>query len=136
MEEARAHAGWAGFDARRAEARRHGKLRGIGLGYYCEASGGQPTEQAIVKVAPDGRVTLIMGTFSHGQGHETAFSQIVAQKIGVPFEMIDFRPGDIEFVKVGNGTGGSRSSPMGGVATARRGEEVIEQTKRLAGHAL
>ena len=136
MEKALASADWAGFEARRAEARRHGKLRGIGLGYYCEASGGQPTEQAIVKVAPDGRVTLIMGTFSHGQGHETAFSQIVAQKIGVPFEMIDFRQGDTEFVKVGNGTGGSRSSQMGGVATARACDQVIEKAKRLAAHAL
>src|SRR5438270_354669 len=136
MEKALAHADWAGFEARRAEARRHGKLRGIGLGYYCEAPGGQPTEQAIVKVAPDGRVTLIMGTFSHGQGHETAFSQIVAQKIGVPFEMIDFRQGDTEFVKVRNGTGGSRSSQMGGVATARACDQVIEKAKRLAAHAL
>ncbi|MBV9587053.1 MAG: xanthine dehydrogenase family protein molybdopterin-binding subunit [Alphaproteobacteria bacterium] len=136
MEKALQHADWAGFEKRRAEARRHGKLRGIGLGYYCEASGGQPTEQAIVKVAPDGRVMLIMGTFSHGQGHETAFSQIVAQKLGVPFGMIDFRQGDTEFVKVGNGTGGSRSSQMGGVATARACDQVIEKAKRLAAHAL
>src|SRR5437763_1742936 len=136
MEKALAHADWAGFEARRAEARRHGKLRGIGLGYYCEASGGQPTEQAIVKLAPDGRVTLIMGTFSHGQGHETAFSQIVAQKLGLPFDLIEFRQGDTEFVKAGNGTGGSRSSQMGGVATARACDQVIEKAKRLAAHAL
>jgi aerobic carbon-monoxide dehydrogenase large subunit len=136
MEKALQHSDWAGFEKRRDEARRHGKLRGIGLGYYCEASGGQPTEQAIVKVASNGRVELIMGTFSHGQGHETAFSQIVAQKLGVPFEMIDFRQGDTEFVKVGNGTGGSRSSQMGGVATARACDQIIEKAKRLAAHAL
>jgi carbon-monoxide dehydrogenase large subunit len=136
MEKALQHSDWAGFEKRRDEARRHGKLRGIGLGYYCEASGGQPTEQAIVKVASNGRVELIMGTFSHGQGHETAFSQIVAQKLGIPFEMIDFRQGDTEFVKAGNGTGGSRSSQMGGVATARACDQVIEKAKRLAAHAL
>jgi carbon-monoxide dehydrogenase large subunit len=136
MEKALQHSDWAGFEKRRDEARRHGKLRGIGLGYYCEASGGQPTEQAIVKVASNGRVELIMGTFSHGQGHETAFSQIVAQKLGVPFEMIDFRQGDTEFVKVGNGTGGSRSSQMGGVATARACDQIIEKARRLAAHAL
>src|SRR5262249_9147560 len=136
MEKALERADWAGFDKRRAEARRRGKLRGIGLGYYCEASGGQPTEQAIVKISRDGRITLIMGTFSHGQGHETAFSKIVAQKLGVPFEMIDFHQGDTEFVKLGNGTGGSRSSQMGGVATARACDQVIEKAKRLAAHAL
>ncbi len=136
MEKALERADWAGFEGRRVAARREGKLRGIGLGYYCEASGGQPTEQAIVRVSPKGRVELIMGTFSHGQGHETAFSQIVAQKLGVPFEMIDFRQGDTEFVKVGNGTGGSRSSQMGGVATARACDQVIEKAKRLAAHAL
>jgi len=136
MEKALERADWAGFEARRAISRRDGKLRGIGLGYYCEASGGQPTEQAIVRVSPAGRVELIMGTFSHGQGHETAFSQIVAQKLGLPFEMIDFRQGDTEFVKVGNGTGGSRSSQMGGVATARACDQVIEKAKRLAAHAL
>ena len=136
MEKALERADWAGFEARRAISRRDGKLRGIGLGYYCEASGGQPTEQAIVRVSSAGRVELIMGTFSHGQGHETAFSQIVAQKLGLPFEMIDFRQGDTEFVKVGNGTGGSRSSQMGGVATARACDQVIEKAKRLAAHAL
>src|SRR5260370_28512872 len=77
-----------------------------------------------------------MGTFSHGQGHETAFSQIVAQKLGLPFEMIDFRQGDTEFVKIGNGTGGSRSSQMGGVSTALACDHVIENAQRLAAHAL
>ena len=129
-------ADYKGFAERKAQSAKKGKLRGIGLGYYCEASGGQSTEQAIVKVASNGRVELIMGTFSHGQGHETAFSQIVAQKLGVPFDMIDFRQGDTEFVKAGNGTGGSRSSQMGGVATARACDQVIEKAKRLAAHAL
>ncbi len=136
MELALERADWAGFEARRAEARRRGRLRGIGLGYYVEASGGQPTEQASVKVTPDGRVEMIMGTFSHGQGHETAFSQIVAQKLHVPLDAIDFRQGDTDFVKVGNGTGGSRSSQMGGVATARACDQVIEKARRIAAHAL
>ena len=136
MELALERADWAGFEARRAEARRRGRLRGIGLGYYVEASGGQPTEQASVKVTPDGRVEMIMGTFSHGQGHETAFSQIVAQKLHVPLDAIEFRQGDTDFVKVGNGTGGSRSSQMGGVATARACDQVIEKARRIAAHAL
>jgi carbon-monoxide dehydrogenase large subunit len=136
MEKSLVNADWRGFAARKAESQRHGKLRGIGLGYYIEASGGQPTEQASVKVTPDGRVELIMGTFSHGQGHETAFSQIVSQKLGVPFDVIDFRQGDTDFVKNGNGTGGSRSSQMGGVAAARACDQVIEKAKRIAAHVL
>jgi len=136
MEKSLANADWSGFAARKAESAQQGKLRGIGLGYYIEASGGQPTEQASVKVTPEGRIELIMGTFNHGQGHETAFSQIVSQKLGVPFEMIDFRQGDTDFVKVGNGTGGSRSSQMGGVAAARACDQVIEKAKRIAAHAL
>jgi aerobic carbon-monoxide dehydrogenase large subunit len=136
MEKSLKKADWSGFAKRRDEARKRGKLRGIGLGYYIEASGGQPTEQAIVKVTPDGRVELIMGTFSHGQGHETAFSQIVSQKLGVPFDLIDFRQGDTEFVKIGNGTGGSRSSQMGGVSAARACDQVIEKAKRIAAHVL
>jgi carbon-monoxide dehydrogenase large subunit len=136
MELALERADWAGFAARRAEARRRGALRGIGLGYYIEASGGQPTEQVTIRVAPDGRVQAIVGTFSHGQGHETAFSQIIAQKLGVPIDQIDYLQGDTEFVKNGNGTGGSRSSQMGGVASARACDQVIAKAKRLAAHAL
>jgi aerobic carbon-monoxide dehydrogenase large subunit len=136
MEMSLQKADWRGFAGRRDEAKARGKLRGIGLGYYIEASGGQPTEQAIIKVTPDGRVELTMGTFSHGQGHETAFSQIVSQKLGVPFEVIDFRQGDTDFVKVGNGTGGSRSSQMGGVSAARACDQVIEKAKRIAAHVL
>jgi aerobic carbon-monoxide dehydrogenase large subunit len=136
MELALERADWAGFAARRAEAARRGRLRGIGLGYYVEASGGQPTEQAGVTVKPDGTVELIMGTFSHGQGHETAFSQIVAEKLHVPLDSIRFRQGDTDFVTAGNGTGGSRSSQMGGIASARACDQVIEKARRIAAHAL
>jgi aerobic carbon-monoxide dehydrogenase large subunit len=136
MELALERADWSGFAARRAEARRRGVMRGLGLGYYIEASGGQPTEQVTLRLHPDGRVEAIVGTFSHGQGHETAFSQIIAQKLGVGLDDIDFRQGDTAFVKAGNGTGGSRSSQMGGVASARAADQVIAKAKRLAAHAL
>jgi carbon-monoxide dehydrogenase large subunit len=136
MELALKKADWTGFETRRAEAKRRGVLRGIGLGYYIEASGGQPSEQATVRVTPQGRIQLIVGTFSHGQGHETAFAQIVSQKLGVPFDSIDFLQGDTDFVSFGNGTGGSRSSQMGGVASARATDQVIAKAKRLAAHAL
>ncbi|MBV8170238.1 MAG: xanthine dehydrogenase family protein, partial [Alphaproteobacteria bacterium] len=136
MELALKKADWSGFEARRQDAKRRGVLRGIGLGYYIEASGGQPTEQATVRVTPAGKIQLIVGTFSHGQGHETAFAQIVSQKLGVPFDAIEFLQGDTAFVTAGNGTGGSRSSQMGGVASARASDQVIAKAKRLAAHAL
>jgi carbon-monoxide dehydrogenase large subunit len=134
MERALAASDWAGFERRRTEARRHGRLRGLGLGYYIEASGGQPSEQVTIRVSPEGRVQAIVGTFSHGQGHETAFSQIIAQKLGVPLDAIDFMQGDTAFVKAGNGTGGSRSSQMGGVASARACDQVVAKARRLAAH--
>jgi len=136
MEKALAQADWAGFAARREAAAARGLRRGIGLGYYIEASGGMPTEQASVRVTPDGRARLTVGTFSHGQGHETAFAQILSEKLGLPFEAIDFRQGDTAFVSYGLGTGGSRSSQMGGVATARAAQQVVEKAKRIAAHAL
>jgi aerobic carbon-monoxide dehydrogenase large subunit len=136
MEKALEAADWAGFEKRRREARRRGTLRGLGLGYYVEASGGQPVEEVHIRVHPSGRVEAIVGTQSQGQGHETAFSQIIAEKLGVPIEAIDFRQGDTAFVKFGSGTGGSRSSQMGGVASARACQQVVEKARRLAAHAL
>jgi len=129
-------ADWTGFPARRAEAARRGRLRGIGLGYFIEASGGQPSEWARVRFEPDGMVTLAVGTFSHGQGHETAYAQILHSRLGIPFDRVRFVQGDTESVPQGGGTGGSRSSQMGGVAVARASELVIAKGRRLAAHLL
>jgi len=129
-------ADWAGFPARRAEAARRGKRRGIGIGYFIEASGGQPSEWARVRFEKDGTVTLTVGTFSHGQGHETAYAQILHDKLGIPFDKVRFVQGDTEVVEKGGGTGGSRSSQMGGVAVARASELVIAKGRRLAAHLL
>ena len=129
-------ADWAGFPARRAEAARRGRLRGIGLGYFIEASGGQPSEWARVRFEPDGTVALTVGTFSHGQGHETAYAQILHSKLGIPFDRVRFIQGDTDQVMQGGGTGDSRSSQMGGVAVARASELVIAKGRRLAAHLL
>jgi carbon-monoxide dehydrogenase large subunit len=129
-------ADWDGFAARRAESLKRGKLRGIGLGYFIEASGGQPFEWARVALTPEGRAKLTVGTFSHGQGHETAFAQILSEKLGLPFDAIDLIQGDSDVVVKGAGTGGSRSSQMGGVATSRAATLVIEKAKRIAAHLL
>jgi carbon-monoxide dehydrogenase large subunit len=129
-------ADWDGFAARRADAAKRGTLRGIGLGYFIEASGGQPFEWARVALTPEGRAKLTVGTFSHGQGHETAFAQILSEKLGLPFDAIDLIQGDSDVVLKGGGTGGSRSSQMGGVATSRAATMVVEKAKRIAAHLL
>jgi carbon-monoxide dehydrogenase large subunit len=129
-------ADWEGFSRRRAEAAARGRLRGIGIGYFIEASGGQPQEWARLRMLPDGTARLHVGTFSHGQGHETAFAQIVHARLGIPFDRIVLVQGDTEEVEAGGGTGGSRSSQMGGVATLRAAEAVLAKAKRIAAHLL
>ncbi|WP_426957026.1 xanthine dehydrogenase family protein molybdopterin-binding subunit [Muricoccus radiodurans] len=129
-------ADWAGFPARQAKSRAQGKLRGIGLGYFVEASGGQPFEWARIRMTEDGKAELRVGTFSHGQGHETAFAQIVSERLGIPFEKISFVQGDSDKVPTGGGTGGSRSSQMGGVAVLRTSNLVVEKARRIAAHLL
>ncbi|MBK1659575.1 xanthine dehydrogenase family protein molybdopterin-binding subunit [Paracraurococcus ruber] len=136
QDRALALADWQGFPARRAEAARRGRLRGIGLGYFIEASGGQPSEWARVAFEADGTVALTVGTFSHGQGHETAFAQIIHHKLGIPFDAVRLIQGDTAVVAQGNGTGGSRSSQMGGVAVARASDLVLAKARRLAAHRL
>lgn len=129
-------ADWEGFPARRAEAQARGRLRGIGIGYFIEASGGQPQEWARLVMTPEGKARLHVGTFSHGQGHETAFAQIVHARLGIPFEDIELVQGDTDLVEQGFGTGGSRSSQMGGVATSRASEAVLAKARRIAAHLL
>ncbi len=123
---------WHDFEVRRDAARGRGRLCGIGLGYYVESSGGGPEEEARVTILPDGSAEVIVGTYSHGQGHETAFAQILADTFGINFERINFVQGDTAYVKFGGGTGGSRSSQMGGVAVKRAGEGVIARGKEVA----
>ena len=128
--------GWHGFEARREASRADGRLRGIGLGYYVESSGGGPEEEARVTILADGSAEVIVGTYSHGQGHETAFAQILAETFGIDFERINFIQGDTAYVKFGGGTGGSRSSQMGGVAVKRAGEGVIARGREVAAELL
>jgi carbon-monoxide dehydrogenase large subunit len=126
----------SGFAARRKASRAIGKLRGIGIGYFVEASGGAPQEWARVLMTPEGKARLHVGTFSHGQGHETAFAQIVHSRLGIAFEDVELVQGDSAIIETGGGTGGSRSSQMGGVATLRASNAVLEKAKRIAAHLL
>ena len=136
MDMALARADWNGFAQRRAASGRTGKLRGIGLGCYVESSGGGPQEEASVVVDEEGGVDLTVGTYSHGQGHATAYAQIISQTLGVDVERLRLVQGDTEFVKFGGGTGGSRSSQMGGVALLRAAKAVVEKGAGIAAEAL
>ena len=127
---------WSGFAKRKADAKERGKLRGIGMAYYVEACGGQPNEKATLSVNADDTVSLMIGTQSNGQGHETAYAQLIAENLGVPLESVRVVQGDTSLVSFGMGTGGSRSLPVGGAATVQAVDEVIKKGKQLAGEAL
>ncbi len=125
-----------GFPARRRQAAGEGKLRGLGLAYYVEACGGGPGESANIEVAEDGTVTLLIGTQSNGQGHETAYAQVIAERLGIDLDRIRVVQGDTDLIAKGNGTGGSRSLPEGGIAVDRAAAAVIEKGRRIAARVM
>ncbi|HEV2562347.1 MAG TPA: xanthine dehydrogenase family protein molybdopterin-binding subunit [Rhizomicrobium sp.] len=125
----------AGFAARRKQSQARGKKRGLGIAYYVEITFAVGSEPAAVKFTDNGGVELYVGTQSNGQGHETAFAQLVAERLGVPFESITVKQGDSEWVN-GGGTGGSRSLNMAGGALLATSDEVIRKGKVAAGQVL
>ena len=127
---------YAGFAARRAEAARRGKRRGIGLAYYLEVTMGDPTERAEIRFAEDGFVDVYVGTQSTGQGHETAYIQLTSQRLGIDGEKIRVRQGDTDTIPVGGGTGGSRSLYSEGQAILITADSVIDKGKLAAAEAL
>ncbi|MBM3483965.1 MAG: xanthine dehydrogenase family protein molybdopterin-binding subunit [Alphaproteobacteria bacterium] len=129
-------AGWSGFEARRAEAAKRGKKRGLGLGMYVEATAGDPMEAAELRFTTDGKLTAWLGTKSSGQGHETTYAQFLNEMLGVPFDKIEILEGDSDEVPLGGGTGGSRSIYMAGLAIKDGVEKVVEKGKALAAHLL
>jgi carbon-monoxide dehydrogenase large subunit len=108
------------------------KLLGIGMACYVEMCGFGPFESAVVRVEPGGTVTAYTGTSAHGQGHETTFSQIIADRLGVDFDKIVVRHGDTMNTPMGNGTGGSRSLAVGGSAILRAANMVQDKARRIA----
>jgi carbon-monoxide dehydrogenase large subunit len=127
---------YAGFPARRAEAARRGKRRGVGLSYYLEVTMGDPTERAEIRFADDGFVDLYVGTQSTGQGHETGYIQLMSQKLGIDAEKIRVRQGDTDTIPVGGGTGGSRSLYSEGTAILLTADTVINKGRQAAAEAL
>jgi carbon-monoxide dehydrogenase large subunit len=142
-------ADYQGFPARREEAKKRGKLRGIGLSTPIEATGAAPSaiagslgaraglyESAEVRFNPTGSVTVFTGSHSHGQGHATTVAQIAATCLGVPFENIEVMEGDTGNSQFGMGTYGSRSASVGGSAVFKACEKVIAKGKKIAAHLL
>lgn len=136
LSEALTRADWAGFEARRADSQARGKLRGLGLSYYVEIAGGGGDETATLKIAEDGHATVLIGSQSTGQGHETAYGQMVAEELGIPLENVRVIQGDTEIVPTGKGTGGSRSLPVGGASLSQAIDKVIGRGKEIAARLL
>jgi carbon-monoxide dehydrogenase large subunit len=123
---------WEGFAARKAAAARAGRLRGIGLACYIEATGGGPSERAEIRFTAGGEVEVLVGTQSSGQGHETAYTQIVARELGVPAGRVRIVQGDSDRIASGGGTGGSRSLYSEGGALLRTAQTVIARGRDAA----
>ncbi len=139
----------AGFEKRLEESRKRGKLRGLGINCYIEACGIAPSslvgqlgaraglyESATVRVNATGGLVIMTGSHSHGQGHETAFPQVVADMIGIDPSMVEVVHGDTANTPMGMGTYGSRSLAVGGSAIVRATEKIIAKAKKIAAHLL
>ena len=139
----------SGFDARRAASEANGKLRGLGVNTYIEACGIAPSslvgqlgaraglyESATVRVNATGRLVVMTGSHSHGQGHETSFAQVVADMIGIDESMVEIVHGDTANTPMGMGTYGSRSLAVGGSAMVRATEKIINKAKKIAAHLM
>lgn len=125
-------ADWAGFPARRKDAKKRGRLLGIGLANYVETPVGMPHERVAIKVSSAGRIALLVGTQSSGQGHETSFRQVVADQLGVAPEAIDFVGGDSAALVSGGGTHSDRSMRLAGSLMVETSRAVIDKARCIA----
>ena len=128
---------WDGFPARRAEALQRGHFRrGIGVANYIEITGGFPRERAEITVLPEGRIDIVIGTLSSGQGHETSFCQLVTEWLGVPLDKVRLITGDTKRVSAGGGTHSARSMRLAGIVIANAVKVIVDKSSRLAAHVL
>ena len=126
-------ADWDGYAARRAQSEASGKLRGRSITYYVDNTG-VFNERMELRFDPSGELTIVAGTLSHGQGHETSYAQMVADWLDLPLEKIHLLQADTDEVAIGRGTYASRSMMIGGSALRAAADEVIERGKRFAAH--
>ena len=136
FDRALARADVAGFPARRLESEARGRLRGLGFAYHIKGTGGPPHENVDIRFETDGTVSLITGTQTIGQGHETTFPQILVDRLGLPNDRIRLRQGDTDLIPAGGGHGSSRATYMGGTAIWRASDDIIAKGARIAANAL
>jgi carbon-monoxide dehydrogenase large subunit len=136
FKEALERADWKGFSARKREAKKRGRVRGMGVGCYLEVTAPANKEMGGVRFEQDGTVTIVTGTLDYGQGHATPFAQVLSAKLGIPFDRIRLLQGDSDQLLAGGGTGGSRSAMNSGGAIVEAAAKVVEQAKVIASHVL
>ncbi len=136
MEKALTAADWDGYAARETATRARGKLRGRGIGHYLEVTADAGNEMGGIRFEQNGTVTIITGTLDYGQGHASPFAQVLADRLGVPFDRIKLLQGDSDELIAGGGTGGSRSMMQSGGAIVAASDIVIAQGKQIAAHFL
>ena len=129
-------ADWTGFPERLRAAEANGRIRGIGMATYVEACAFAGSEPAHAVLNEDGTITVLIGTQSNGQGHATAYAQLVAEKLDVAVDRVHVHQGDTDRLDRGGGTGGSRSIPLGGVSAVRAGEDLAVKMKKIAADEL
>ena len=125
-----------GFNKRKRESRKRGKVRGIGYGSFLEVTAPPSKEMGGLRFEADGTVTIITGTLDYGQGHAAPFAQVLTEKLGVPYERIRLLQGDSDELLTGGGTGGSKSIMHSGTAIVEAAAKVIDQGKQIASHVL
>jgi aerobic carbon-monoxide dehydrogenase large subunit len=123
---------WQGFAARRDEARKRGRCRGIGVANYVDTSTGAPRERAEITIHPEGSIDVVIGVVENGQGHETTFAQLITEWLGVPADKVRLIDGDTDIVKVGGGAHGGRGMRMASVVIWNASQQIIEKGKRIA----
>src|SRR5207245_6616782 len=126
----------AGFEGRRADARRRGKLRGIGIANTIERAAAGGFEAAEIRFDRSGTVTLVSGSITQGQGHETVYKQLLCDRLGIHPDQVHYVQGDTEKVAIGEGTGGSRSAALGGSAVHLATERIVAKAKIIAASVL
>jgi carbon-monoxide dehydrogenase large subunit len=136
MERVVALGDWAGFPARRTEARGRGKYRGIGVSNYVDTATGTPRERAEITVLPDGVVEVVVGTVSNGQGHETSFAQLIGEWLGVPIDCVRLVTGDTDRVSVGGGSHSGRALRLASIVMLNASRDIIAKGLQIASHLL
>jgi carbon-monoxide dehydrogenase large subunit len=125
-----------GFNQRKRESRKRGKLRGLGIGSFLEVTAPPSKELGGIVFEADGSVTALTGTMDFGMGHASPFAQVLSDKLGIPFDKIRLVQGDSDRLAIGGGSGGSKSIMSSGTAFVQAAAKVIDQGKQIASHVL